>query len=274
MLGASVDGVGGAVGDLRPVRRRRARARPRTPPSSTRPRPRCPAAATRSPSTSPTRPAGTTSRSPAETATTTSPSRPTGRGWRPTGRCRRCSSTSTGRGSTPASSAARACGTLSPLRAFLGRWGLTNADQNAADQRDHRRGPGEPAAGHDRQRPERRLRAAASSTAATTPTRSASRTSAGSSSAAPSTSPASPTIGIAQSIDPGNFDTEESALVLLDVLSDPAGEPGDPSLNTYLTPASNRIGVHRPGGRQHRRPTRPGTSSATGTSTSSTTTPT
>jgi hypothetical protein len=48
-----------------------------------------------------------------------------------------------------------------------------------------------------------------------------------------------PTIGIAQSIDPGNFDTEESALVLLDVLSAPAGD--DASLNTYLTPASNRV---------------------------------
>jgi hypothetical protein len=47
------------------------------------------------------------------------------------------------------------------------------------------------------------------------------------------------TIGIAQSIDPGNFETEETALVLLDVLSDPAGDPA--SLNTYLTPASDRI---------------------------------
>lgn len=47
------------------------------------------------------------------------------------------------------------------------------------------------------------------------------------------------TIGIAQSIDPGNFDTEESALVLLDYLSAPTGAA---SLNTYLTPASNRIG--------------------------------
>ena len=43
-----------------------------------------------------------------------------------------------------------------------------------------------------------------------------------------------PTIGIAQSIDPGNFGTEETALVLLDVLSDPSVEFGDPSLNTYL----------------------------------------
>lgn len=47
------------------------------------------------------------------------------------------------------------------------------------------------------------------------------------------------TIGIAQSIDPGNFETEETALVLQDVLSDPAGGPA--SLNTYLTGASDRI---------------------------------
>ncbi|MCU7728072.1 PPC domain-containing protein [Actinoplanes sp. KI2] len=48
------------------------------------------------------------------------------------------------------------------------------------------------------------------------------------------------TIGIAQSIDPGNFETKETALVLLDVLSAPAGD-SEASLNTYLTPQSNRI---------------------------------
>jgi hypothetical protein len=48
-----------------------------------------------------------------------------------------------------------------------------------------------------------------------------------------------PTIGVAQSIDPGNFDTAETALVLLDVLSDPAGD--DASLNTYLRGRSNRV---------------------------------
>ena len=31
------------------------------------------------------------------------------------------------------------------------------------------------------------------------------------------------TIGIAESIDPGNFETDETALVLLDSLSEPAG---------------------------------------------------
>jgi hypothetical protein len=54
-----------------------------------------------------------------------------------------------------------------------------------------------------------------------------------------------PTIGIAQSIDPGNFQREESALVLLDAISEPS-VPGDPdaapySLNTYLTAQSNRL---------------------------------
>jgi hypothetical protein len=48
------------------------------------------------------------------------------------------------------------------------------------------------------------------------------------------------TIGIAQSIDPGNFEGEDTALVLLDLLSDPAGP--DYSLNSYLLPPSDRLG--------------------------------
>ena len=48
------------------------------------------------------------------------------------------------------------------------------------------------------------------------------------------------TIGIAQSIDPGNFETEETALVLLDVLSSPA-DSTPASLNTYLTSDSDRL---------------------------------
>ncbi|MEM7586418.1 MAG: hypothetical protein AAF560_23710 [Acidobacteriota bacterium] len=39
------------------------------------------------------------------------------------------------------------------------------------------------------------------------------------------------TIGIAESIDPGNFGTEESAVILLDLLSDPGGGPN--SLNQF-----------------------------------------
>jgi hypothetical protein len=127
---------------------------------------------------------------------------------------------------------------LSPFRAFLGRWGLTRADENAVinqiiarvrenvrqditdsglngrfriqilNSRDHADPFGQP---------------------------NVSRVIIGGTIAESGI----PTIGIAQSIDPGNFGTEESALVLLDVLSDPAGD--DASLNTYLTGASNRI---------------------------------
>ncbi|GGK82177.1 DVUA0089 family protein [Ornithinimicrobium pekingense] len=50
------------------------------------------------------------------------------------------------------------------------------------------------------------------------------------------------TIGIAQSIDPGNFDQEETALVLLDVLSSDPDVFGDASLNFYLAPQSDRVG--------------------------------
>jgi hypothetical protein len=47
------------------------------------------------------------------------------------------------------------------------------------------------------------------------------------------------TIGIAQFIDPGNYSQEDQALILLDYLSAAAGP--DSSLNTYLRPTSNRI---------------------------------
>jgi hypothetical protein len=48
------------------------------------------------------------------------------------------------------------------------------------------------------------------------------------------------TIGIAQSIDPGNFGHEETAIILLDLLSAPVPNPN--SLATYMSPASDRIG--------------------------------
>ncbi len=50
-----------------------------------------------------------------------------------------------------------------------------------------------------------------------------------------------PTIGIAQSIDPGNYDRDETALVLLDVLSGDPKEWEDASLNHYMTQRSNRL---------------------------------
>jgi hypothetical protein len=51
------------------------------------------------------------------------------------------------------------------------------------------------------------------------------------------------TIGIAQSIDPGNFEGSETALVLLDILSEPAGSEiaGDATLNHYITPESDVV---------------------------------
>ncbi len=48
------------------------------------------------------------------------------------------------------------------------------------------------------------------------------------------------TIGISQSVDPGNYAHEESALVLLDEVAAPAG-PAD-SFNTYLRSGSDRVG--------------------------------
>jgi hypothetical protein len=47
------------------------------------------------------------------------------------------------------------------------------------------------------------------------------------------------TIGISDSVDPGNFDRAETALVLLDALSAPAARVS--SINHYLGPASNRV---------------------------------
>jgi hypothetical protein len=48
------------------------------------------------------------------------------------------------------------------------------------------------------------------------------------------------TIGIAQSIDPGNFAHEETALVLLDVVSDP-DTSDEASFNAYITPSSDKL---------------------------------
>jgi hypothetical protein len=50
-----------------------------------------------------------------------------------------------------------------------------------------------------------------------------------------------PTIGIAESIDPGNFERSEKALVLLDVLSSPGKPWASYSLNSYLTADSDRV---------------------------------
>jgi hypothetical protein len=48
-----------------------------------------------------------------------------------------------------------------------------------------------------------------------------------------------PTIGISSSIDPGNFDGEDQALVMLDVLTEPPDDEG--SLNAYMDSSSDRV---------------------------------
>jgi hypothetical protein len=48
-----------------------------------------------------------------------------------------------------------------------------------------------------------------------------------------------PTIGVAQYIDPGNYGHEDSALVLLDVLSGPSDD--EASLNHYIKPSTDRV---------------------------------
>jgi hypothetical protein len=49
------------------------------------------------------------------------------------------------------------------------------------------------------------------------------------------------TVGLAQSVDPGNFGPNESAVVLLDQMSAPKTEFNAASLNGYFTSKSNRI---------------------------------
>ncbi|MGI5212573.1 PPC domain-containing protein [Plantactinospora sp. CA-290183] len=128
--------------------------------------------------------------------------------------------------------------TLSPLRAFLGRWGLTADDEDAlidavvaGVEENLRHDLAE--SGLNRRFDLRILNSRDHADPFGQPN--VSRVIVG------GTIDESqiPTIGIAQTIDPGNFGTEESALVLLDLLSDPAGE--DTSLNTYLTEASDKI---------------------------------
>ncbi|MBF9129207.1 PPC domain-containing protein [Plantactinospora sp. S1510] len=128
--------------------------------------------------------------------------------------------------------------TLSPFRAFLGRWGLSADDEDAvidaiiAEVTENLRS--DMVASGLNQRFDLRIR---NSRDHADPFGEAnvSRVIIGGSIAESGID----TIGIAESIDPGNFGTEDSALVLLDVLSDPAGDA--PSLNTYLTDASDRI---------------------------------
>ena len=129
---------------------------------------------------------------------------------------------------------------LSPLRSFLGRWGLRNADLNplidriVATVRENLETDMQEAGLN----PSFRIRIRNSRDHADPwGQANVSRVIVGGT----INESGIPTIGIAQSIDPGNFGTEESALVLLDVLSDTTGDYGEASLNEYITPASDKL---------------------------------
>jgi hypothetical protein len=49
------------------------------------------------------------------------------------------------------------------------------------------------------------------------------------------------TISISESIDPGNFETAETALILLDALSGAVQDWGDATFNSHITPASDKV---------------------------------
>jgi len=130
--------------------------------------------------------------------------------------------------------------TLSPLRSFLGRWGLTTADENAlidgivAEVTENLKRDLVQSGLNDKFR----LKILNSRDDADPFGEvNVSRLIVGGTIAESGVN----TIGIAQSIDPGNFDTQESALILLDVLSGSPEEWGEATLNEYLTPASNKV---------------------------------
>ena len=128
--------------------------------------------------------------------------------------------------------------TLSPFSAFLGEWGLSAADEPALirqiirtvrenlvkDVAEGGNNPTTPAVDPQLAGPPRLVRRDNVSRVVV----------GGTTEEAGFT-----TVGIAESIDPGNFAHEETALVLQDFLAQPAGPAV--SINTYLTPQSDRI---------------------------------
>ena len=128
--------------------------------------------------------------------------------------------------------------TLSPFSSFLGLWGLTKADRNAvinrviATVRENIRTDLKQKGLNDRVRVKIR-----NSRDHRDPFghRNVSRVIVGGTIEQSGIG----TIGIASSIDPGNFEGADQALVLLDVLSGP--DDDDASLNFYLDDSSNRV---------------------------------
>ena len=128
--------------------------------------------------------------------------------------------------------------TLSPMRSFLARWGLTNRDENAlidatvAGVEENIRSTLQQRGLNGRLRVHV-LNSRDDPDPFGDPN--VSRVVVGGTIAQSGV----PTIGVAQSIDPGNFAHEESAMVLLDEVSRPPR--AEDSFNTYLRPHSNRV---------------------------------
>ncbi len=129
---------------------------------------------------------------------------------------------------------------LSGLSDFLGRWGLTKADEPALvgavarTVRDNLYD--EVAAGSANSRIDLRVVTSATAPADLFGRRGVSRVIVG---GTLEEAGLMPLLGISQAVDPGNLSREDTALVLLDQLSNPAGDPL--SLNTYLSPRSDKI---------------------------------
>ena len=128
--------------------------------------------------------------------------------------------------------------TLSPFSSFLGRWGLTKAHRNAVINRvietvrENIRRDLKQKGLNDRVRVKIRNSRDHSDPFGR---RNVSRVIVGGT----IEQSGIPTIGIASSIDPGNFEGADQALVLLDVLSGP--DDDDASLNFYLNGSSKRV---------------------------------
>ena len=128
--------------------------------------------------------------------------------------------------------------TLSPFSTFLGQWGLTASDEPAVVRqivRTVRENLAEDVAEHGNNPVTRLVVLNSLDHPDVFGTQNVSRVVIGGTTEEAGFA----TVGISESIDPGNFAHEESALVLQDFLAQPAGP--SVSLNTYLTPESDRV---------------------------------
>ncbi len=127
--------------------------------------------------------------------------------------------------------------TLSPLRAFLGRWGLTNADYKPLVRQIVKTARENLINDMQASGLNSKFQVIVRDGKDTFGKPNVSRLIVGGTIQESGID----TIGIAQSIDPGNFGHEESALILLDVLSGSPADFGEATLNNYITSSSDKV---------------------------------